>query len=97
MRFQRGRVWRHPLEGNLVSREESAQVGTRGIPALPEYRDTRLGRFCSNPLETPDALARERADLQRDLGRRGGNGVVLLDLNPHDARGFCRPIATREG
>ena len=62
------------------------------VPAVTDHGDTRLGRLGRDALHPADALARQRGDLQGNLGRCRRDRVVLPDLHAYDARGFRRPI-----
>ena len=95
-RRQVGRVGRQPFVGDLVAREEPAQLAARRVPAVPDHRHARRGRLGGDALEPPDALARERTDLHGDLRQRRRGGVVLPGLHAHDPRGFRRPVAAHE-
>src|SRR5436190_9030398 len=81
---------------DLVAREELAQRDTGGIPAVTDHRYARLVRLGRNSLEPSHAFARERTHFERDLRRYGGNGVILLSIHAHHARGFRGSIAARE-
>ena len=58
-----GRVGRHPVEADLVAREEPAQGAARRVPAMTDHGHARLGRLGGDALQPADALARQRADL----------------------------------
>ena len=90
-----------PVVGDLVAREKAPQVAAARVPAVAEDRDLRPWAPARDALQAADALARERADLFGDLGRRRGDGVVMLRLDAHDARRLGGAIAAgkrrREG
>ena len=59
-----------------------------------DFRRTWSTRYA---LETPDALAREGADRECDIGGRRGDRVVRGRLDLHDARRLRRAKTAREG
>ena len=91
-----GCVERDPLVADLVAREEVAQRTACGVPAVTGHRDPRLGRFGRDALQPAYAFARELPDLHRNSRRYGGDGVVLLRIDAHDARGLRCAIAADE-
>ena len=56
----------------------------------------RLGRDALKPARPAHAMARQPADLGRDVGRHGCDGVVVVRLEAHHARGLRRPEADGE-
>ena len=90
------RIRRQPIEGDLVARQEPAQVAAGAVPAVADKRRARRGRLISDALQPADALARQRADLEGELFGDGRHGVVLLDIDPHHAGRLRRAISPRE-
>ncbi len=90
------RIRRQPSEGDLIARQKPAQVAAGAVPAIADQCHTRLGRLVSNALETANALARQSADLEREIIRDCRDRVVLLDIHAHHARRFRSAIPARE-
>src|SRR4051794_36338391 len=63
---------------------------------MPDQRYTRLMRLGGDSLQSAQSLAGKCVDLLGDVLRDCGNGVILLDLDPHHARCFGRAIAPGE-
>ena len=93
------RVGRDPLERDLVAVEEAAQVGGVAVPAVTDddrpWR-ARLGREALQPPRAAHPVRGEIADGRCDLGRDGGDLVVVARLQPHDARALRGAEADRE-
>src|SRR5207244_5243865 len=62
-----------PFERDLVAVEETAQLRAGRVQAAPHDDGARLRRLGGNVLKPAHALPRERADPDRDFGRRRGN------------------------
>ena len=78
-----------PLEGNLVALEEPQQLRARRLrPVSDDHRARRrrLRRQTLQPARSAHPVTREPADLLRNTGRNGGDGVKVLRLEPGDAR-----------
>jgi hypothetical protein len=88
------RVGRKPIERNLVARQEPAQIGGCRIPARTDHGHARLMRLGGNGLQSPDALARQRAHLLRHFLRCGRDRVIFRKLDAHDARWFGGAISS---
>ena len=58
------------------------------MPDHDRARRRRRGREARRPAASADAVGREPADLLADVRRRGGDGVVVVRLDPHHARGL---------
>ena len=86
-----GLVEGQPLVEDLVAREEPLQVVAGRIPAVPHHHDLRLRRLGGDPLQAAEALGGELADPGLELGRGGGQRVVLPRLHAQHAAGLERP------
>ena len=64
-----------------------------GIPAMTDQCHARLLRFGGDALQPAHSLARQRADLLRDVLRHCRDGVILLNVDPHHARRFGGAIS----
>ena len=94
-----GRLGREPLERDLVAVEEAPQLGAGRVPAVPDddrARRRRLGGDALQPARSAHPVGREPADLLGDVGRHGRDRVVVVRLDPHDARRLRRAEADRE-
>jgi len=60
---------------------------------VTDQRHARLLRLGRDALQPAHALARQRADLLRDLLRHRRDGVILLHVDTHHARGFGGAIS----
>src|SRR5215211_2198780 len=56
----------------------------------------RFGRDSLQPARAAHPVAGESADFLRDVGLHRGDGVVVLGLDPHHARGFRCTKANRK-
>ena len=63
---------------------------------MPEHDRTRRWLLGGDPLQTADPLARQRAERDSDLGRRGREGVVLVRPEAQDPRRLGGAKAERE-
>ena len=59
-------------------------------------RRRRRGSEAGEARSAADAVRREAADLGCDLGRDGGDAVIVVRLDPEDPRALGRPEADRE-
>ena len=74
-------------------------VGARRVPPMAEHDRTWRERLGGEPLQaagSPDSIARELADLGRDVRRDGSDAEVVRRLDAQDACGGGRPEADRE-
>ena len=88
-----------PAMGDLVSVEEPPQLGGRRIEVAAEddrARRRRLGGDPREPARPADPLARHPPHLLGDLGLERRDRVVVLGLEPQDARGLRGAEADRE-
>ena len=94
------RVGGDPLEADLVAVEEVPQVGAVGIEAVSDHeraRRRRVGGDALQPARPRHPVGREPADLLRDVGLDGRDGVVVVRLDPQHARRLgARAEADRE-
>jgi hypothetical protein len=57
----------------------------------------RTSRVTWRALQPADALARQRAHALGHLGRRRGDGEIVMRLHAHHARGLRRAVCAGEG
>ncbi len=83
-----------PPESDLVAIEEPSELGAGRVPPVPEDDRPVRRRLRRERLEASwpaDPLARQTADVRRDLGGVGSEGVVVVRLDPDHPRGLRRP------
>ena len=66
------------------------------MPDHDRPRRRRLGRDALQPARSADPVARQPADLLADVRRHGRDRVVVVRLDPHDARLLRRAEPDRE-
>ena len=90
-----GGVRRDPLNGSGCGRGTGG-VAARGIPAAARARRrAEAAAAAASPAgRRPHAVRGELADLSRHVGRRRGDRVVVVRLDPH-ARGTAPPRGSR--
>ena len=89
----------HPGERDLVAVEEVPQLRAGGVPAMPDDGGPGRRRVGGDALEAARAghpVAREPADLEADRRRHRGDRVVVVRLEPQDARRLGRAEPDRE-
>ena len=79
------RIGRDPSERDLVAVEEPPQLGARRVPAVADHDRARRRRLGRDALQPTDPLPRQRTELDPHFGRRGGDRVVFVCLEPNDA------------
>jgi hypothetical protein len=75
---------------------KAAQRAAGRIPAVAADGDLGLGCLRRHALQAADALARQRTELLGDLGRRRGDGEILVRLDAHHARRIGGAIGARK-
>ena len=99
------RVLRHvglePPEPDLVSVEEAPQLGAGGVPPVADHGrpvGSRLGHHALEAARAGDAVVRQDAHpLGRPPARHRRDGVVVVRLDPEEARRLSRPEPGRMG
>src|SRR5207245_11066960 len=94
-----GLVALHPTEGDLVALEEAAQVGAGRVPSVADDDRPRrrwVGGDALEAVRSADPVAREAADLRRDLGRERRHRVVVVWLDPQHALRLSLSTAVRQ-
>src|SRR5207248_6500325 len=94
-----GYFGRQPLEADLVAVEEVAQLGAGTIPAVPEDDRPRRRWLSGDPLQPVRAahpVGGQLADFLRDARLPSCDDVVVVRLDPQDARALRRTEADRE-
>ena len=93
------RVGPDPPEGDLVAVEEVPQLRAGRVPAMSDHDRPgrrRLGRDGLKAARSADPVGGQPAHLPPDVGRHGRDRVVVVGLDPHDARPLRRAEANRE-
>ena len=93
------RVWIYPVEADLVAIEEAPHLPAVRVPAVPEHNRPGWWGLRGQTLEAAgpaDALPRELADLLRDVRMNCRDRVVIVGLDPHNARLLGSPEPDRE-
>ena len=93
------RVGHEPLEADLVPLQEAPQLGAGRVPAVAEderpWRRLR-GRDARQAVRAADPVRGQSPDLRRDVRRDGGECVIVVRLEPQDARRPGRAEPDRE-
>ena len=90
------RIGRDPGERDLITVEKAPQLRARRVPAMPDHDRAWRRLIGRDALQPADPLPRQLAELHPDLGRRGRDRVVVLGLDPHEARRLGGPKPERE-